>query len=109
MGLNVRIYRSDYDSEMNVFYGKKGICLTNVEGPFNPSEDYPAGKVEMNRQGNLRIVPDDDWTDKEGVQMDGGTFGYTSDSRFAEHIEGYFALPIHDRRESWAQYEAMSR
>ena len=108
MGLNVRIYRADYDSELNAFYGKKGICLTNVAGPFNPTEDYPAGKIVF-RDTTPYIAPDDDFTDSDGVQMNGGTFAYTSDSRFSEAIKLYGALPIHDRRESWEQYEAMSR
>lgn len=107
MGLIVSIYRSDYDSSMNVFHGTKGICLTNVAGPFEPSEDYPAGKIVF-RGTTPYIAPDDDFTDSDGVQMNGGTFAYTSDSRFSEAIKMYGALPIHDRRESWAVYESMS-
>ena len=108
MGLIISIYRSDYDSSMNVFHNKKGICLTNVEGPFEPSEDYPAGKIVF-RDTTPYIAPDDDFADSQGVQMNGGTFGYTSDSRFSEAIKMYGALPIHDRRENWAVYEEMSR
>ncbi len=108
MGLNITIYRDSYDSKMNVFHGKKGICLTNVAGPFEPSEDYPAGKIIF-RENSPYIIPVDDFTDSQGVQMNGGTFGYTSDSRFSEATGLYSALPIHDRRESWAEYDAMSR
>ena len=34
----------------------------------------------------------------------GGNFGYTSDSRFGFD----YPLPIHDRVESWEEYEALS-
>lgn len=37
--------------------------------------------------------------------MFGGNFGYTSDSRFGFD----YPLPIHDRVETWDEYEALSR
>lgn len=112
MGLLVSIYRDDYDSEMNVFYGKTKLVLVNVEGPFEPSADAPAAKLVQGYGKTAIIIPAEN--DFEGVQMNGGTFASTSDSRFQRAVEGlvgvsHFAVAIHDRRETWAQYEQFSR
>lgn len=110
MGLHVSIYRSDYDTELNVFYGKKGVTVINVEGPFQPSEDYPAALIKDGyTSGSKIIVPADDWTDKDGAQMSGGTFANSSDSRWSAASLTYNAISIHDRRETWKQYEEYSR
>jgi hypothetical protein len=112
VGLIVSIYRDDYDSTMNVFHGKSQITLVNVEGPFEPSDKAPAAKLVAGYGKTAIIVPADDEFD--GVQMSGGTFASTSDSRFQRAVEklvgvSHFAVAIHDRRETWAQYEQYSR
>ena len=107
MGLRVRIFRADYDSEMNVFYGKNVIVVTNIEGPFKPSDDEPAALLVDGPRGTKHIRPADDGFD--GVQMSGGTFAHTSDSRFGEAVGFYGAVSIHDRRETWEEYESYSR
>jgi hypothetical protein len=112
MGLIASIYRSDYDSEMNVFYGKSKVTLVNVEGPFNPTEDAPGAKLIQGYRNTAIIVPADD--EFEGVQMNGGTYASTSDSRFQRAVEmlsgvSHFAVAIHDRRESWEEHERFSR
>ena len=108
MGLIVNIYRSDYDSTLNVFNGKSRICVTNMEGPFQPDEDMPEAELALNQLGNpiIRPVFAEPY---EGVLMAGGTFANSSDSRFREAVGIYGAIPIHDRVESWALYESMSR
>ena len=108
MGLIVEIYRSDYDSELNVFHGCKNITVTNVEGPFEPTQDRPAGKL-VKHAGNWVIRPDDDYSEALGPQMNGGTYGSTSDSRWSSATGLYAAIPIHDRRETWEDYERLSR
>lgn len=41
--------------------------------------------------------------------MFGGAYGATSDSRFSDMIGGmYGAVPIHDRTETWEQYDLLS-
>jgi hypothetical protein len=85
----------------------KGLCLTNVEGPFSPSEDYPAAQLIVKDFGpmigkSLRIVPE---SKLEKWHMAGGNFGYTSDSRFGEACKklighSYGAVMIFDRVES---------
>lgn len=108
MGLHVSIYRSDYDCELNVFYGKKNVTIINVDGPFEPTEDSPAAILKDGHvAGSKIIVPADEY--KDGVQMSGGTFASSCDSRFSRAAGTYNAIPIHDRRESWSDYERYSR
>lgn len=110
MGLLVNIYRSDSDCTNNGVTSPsrnfKGLCLTNVEGPFTPDEEYPAAKLEKVTHpwgSHVRIIPEE----LEGKpSMMGGNYAATSDSRFNEAIEAllghnfYGALPVHDRTES---------
>jgi hypothetical protein len=96
---------------MNVFHDKRQITLVNVEGPFEPSENAPAAKLVAGYGKTAIIVPADDEFD--GVQMSGGTFASTSDSRFQRAVEklvgvSHVAVAIHDRRETWAQYQQYS-
>lgn len=103
MGLHVSIYRSDYDCKLNVFYGKKGVTITNVEGPFKPSDEYPAAIIKDGyTAGSKIIVPVDEVPDNV-FQMMGGTYANSSDSRFSEATGTYNAIPIHDRREVLAR------
>ena len=110
MGLRVNIYRSDYDSDMNVFHGKKQITVVNIDGPFKDTEDAPAAYLQKRSTGGFCIVPADDFeSGVDGVQMNGGTFASCCDSRWNQYTEGMPAVPIHDRRESWADYDKFSR
>lgn len=107
MGMLVSIYRSDYDSDLNVFKGKNQLVVVNCEGPFQPDDDSPAAKLLSHGYGKGHyLVPDDD--DFEGVQMHGGTFASTFDSRWSE-IVGYGAVAIYDRRESYDLAKKLSR
>ena len=89
----------------------KGFCITNVNGPFNPCDDYPSAELVLQEflgRKTVTIVPTHP---QEGRQiasqnyMFGGNYGATSDSRFSEKIESmiehsfYGAVPIHDRAE----------
>lgn len=106
MGLNVYIFKSDLGDASNWGVTSrtiKGLCITNVQGPSEPSEAYPAAKLVKRSVGNVVIRPDEipegKWT------MFGGCFAYTSDSRFSEAVQklsGYpfgFPVAIHDRVE----------
>lgn len=112
MGLRVSIYRGGYDSTLNVFYGKQSVTLVNVEGPFEPTADAPAAELIRGYGNTAIIVPAE--PDSTKIQMFGGTFGATSDSRFQRAVEklvgvSHLAIAIHDRRETQEQYEAFSR
>jgi len=115
MGLHIEIYRhNDWgDCTNNGVTSQernhRGLCLTNVDGPFDPDDDYPACKLEKVTHhwgSHVRIVPDE----LEGKpSMMGGNYAATSDSRFNEAIEKllghnfYGALPVHDRTETREQ------
>ena len=107
MGLIVSVYKdadSNYDCTMNGVTSRfTKMCVTNVDGPFDPSDDCPAVKlVKGNLPGTAKIVPEE----CEGKwSMFGGNYAATSDSRFSDKIEQmlghhfYGAIPIHDRVE----------
>lgn len=107
MGLTVSVYRdagSDYDCTMNgVTKRFTRLCVINADGPFEPSEDCPAVKLEVGPFNSIRLVPvevEDEWT------MFGGNYAATSDSRLGYAIKAmtgydfYGAIPVHDRVES---------
>ncbi len=123
MGLIANIYRSDYDSDLNAFHGKRQITITNADGPFQPTADAPAAHIARGPLGHPIIVADGEYlaellpdggNDMIGP-MAGGTFAETSDSRFGRAIrkitgtDFYGALAIHDRYETYSQYESLSR
>jgi len=110
MGLLVNVYKdasSKYDctnggvSSRNI----KGLCLINVSGPFDPSDEYPAAqlvKQTFHFGSSVKVIPEE--CKGKQTQM-GGNYAATSDSRFSEAIESrlghgfYGAVPIHDRVE----------
>lgn len=104
MGLILDLYRSDYDSTLNVFHGKRQVTVVNAAGPFDPTDDAPAALLATNAFGNPIIVPA---TRPDGMAgpMDGGTYAATSDSRLRDAqvaVAGYAiygGLPVHDRFE----------
>ena len=108
MGMTVYVYRNDLGdcTAGGISATAKQLCLTNVEGPFEPSEDSPAAVLVMAEpiggQKILRIEPadaDGKWT------MFGGNYAGCSDSRFSEKCREllgsswYGAVAIHDRIE----------
>jgi hypothetical protein len=107
MGLHVSIYRSQHDSEANVFHGAKSVTVVNLPGPFEPTPEAPAARLWHTPYGDPILVPDTYQPEKAGP-MNGGTFAATSDSRWNSAV-GYRAIPVHDRFETWAQYEEMTR
>jgi len=107
MGLIISVYKDSspsYDCTCDGVTNRfNRLCVTNVDGPFNPSEDCPAVKlVEGALPNTVRIVPEEcgeSWT------MFGGNYASTSDSRFGEAVEKiigtrfYGAVAVHDRVE----------
>ena len=112
MGLLVSIYR-DIDGVDCTNGGVssrdiKGLCITNIDGPFIPSPQFPAAKLVKHEyfHGNTVVVVPEEvegrWT------MMGGNLARTSDSRFSRAIEEllevktfYGGIPIHDRVEMY--------
>ena len=110
MGLLVSVYKSGGTDCTNggiTSTDIKGLCVTNIDGPFTPSEDYPAAILVVRHFGFgsvLSIVPEENF---KGQHMFGGNYASTSDSRFGEagrnmleQPEAFIgAIPIHDRYE----------
>lgn len=106
MGLRVEIFRWNLgDCSNNGVSGRfNTLTLTNVEGPFEPSDDAPAAQLLVRSTGNLMIKPDEI---SEGKWcMFGGAFAHSSDSRFTDTVRklsGYnhsFPVAIFDRVEN---------
>jgi len=99
MGLRVRIFRSDYDSQNNAFHGYSQVTVVNVDGPFDPTPDAPAAILTTGPGGNDQVVvPVAQPTGMAGP-MFGGTFASSSDSRWWMAAGGS-AIRIHDRFET---------
>lgn len=114
MGLHIDIYK---DSRMGDStnggvtsrFPVMGLTLVDVDGPFEPSEKYPAARLVTKTFGGdttVRIVPEEE-IEKGSWTMFGGNYGATSDSRFNDAVSKllgsrfYGALPIHDRVEHY--------
>ena len=81
-----------------------------ISGPFEPNEQTPAVTLKRNSQGDIIAVP----VDAPGPEsefcgpMFGGAYICTSDSRFSQVTKIYAAIPLHDRWETWQQYNRIS-
>ena len=107
MGMLVFVSRSSLGDSTNNGASKyvDGFCLTNVPGPFQPSDECPAAVVVDTQPFGRpypHIVPADLL---QASPMMGGNYAGTSDSRFCEFVReaggGPFGmLPIFDRVEN---------
>ena len=109
MGLTVEIYKCDRSADctnggLSGYPYFEGITLTNVEGPFEPNDRYPAATLEVGPFNSVYIKFD---RDKERHTMHGGNFAASCDSRFNSAIKKlighhfYGAVAIHDRTEDY--------
>ena len=107
MGLLVDLYRNvdgrDCSNGGISGTGIQGFCLTNVDGPFNPSGEYPAAKLKLEKKKKTHKKPA--WVEDKNP-INGGTFAGPSDSRFNDAIKEltghsfYGAVAVHDRVEN---------
>ena len=100
-GLTANIYRSDYDSPTNKMYGKSNVTIIDKEVPgiFKPDESSPAVRLIRRKfpfgsdeYEYIHAVP---YNQSDNAGMFGGTFIYSSDSRFPSK----YPIPLHDRVE----------
>ena len=108
MGMIVHVYRDSFADCTNggVSSQYDGLCVVNVDGPFDPCDKYPAAKlVDDAPMGRPypKIVPLDLLESNKWV-MFGGNIAHTGDSRFKQAVEKWGggpagALPIFDRVE----------
>ena len=119
MGMTVSVFRWGLgDCTNNGVSAVAGsLCVVNVPGPFNPSPALPAVELVEGPGGRGHAILRPVEAKKPGMvgPMFGGNFGYSSDSRFSEAVQKltgsrhYGAVAIHDRYETPADYEALSR
>jgi len=116
MGLHVYIYRDVItgDCTNNGVSSRpiRGLCLTNVDGPFDPCDDYPAAKLikqTFSFGSSVKVVPEE--VEEEQTMM-GGNYASTSDSRLNEAVRDLLGhdfwfshgpIAIHDRVETREQ------
>jgi len=108
MGMIVHVYRDSFADCTNggVSSQYDGLCVVNVDGPFDPCDKYPAAKlVDDAPMGRPypKIVPLDLLESNKWV-MFGGNLANASDSRWRIAVEKSGggpagALPIFDRVE----------
>lgn len=110
MGLHVNIYKHDQWGDCTNGGASsrkiKGFCMIDMEGPFEPCEDYPAARVVYRENLDYyHIEPVEQYYRGEKVEgevwaMFGGNYAKTSDSRFAYKGKKLrYPLGIHDRIE----------
>tara|TARA_Y100000361_G_scaffold30589_1_gene25436 strand:- start:1036 stop:1401 length:366 start_codon:yes stop_codon:yes gene_type:complete len=120
MGLHVDIYRSEdltgcSNNGVSERVGIRGLCITNIDAPFEPSKEYPAAKLVVEKHfkyPTVRVVPQE-LLDAGAWSMMGGSYVAASDSRFNETIEKltghtfYGAVALHDRTETDSYIRSM--
>jgi len=108
MGLLVEVYKWSLGDCTNGGVSSKHnkLCITNMEGPFEPRDDSPAAMLIQHPsvKEHCYIVPKE-LIDSGRIFMSGGNFAYSSDTRFWQAVnkltgtKGSFAVSIHDRTE----------
>ena len=106
-GITALIYRD----ALGIDFSNRGISATVTEvtvvGPgidpvFEATDERPAVRIvkRENASGTIyHAEPLPTQGEPAPWYMFGGTFIFSSDSRFRESIDFYGALPLHDRRE----------
>jgi hypothetical protein len=120
MGLTAYVYRSSLGDCSNG--GVSGRCntvvVTNIEGPSKPSKDSPGVSLESGPLNTVVARPNEGCGDDRLIgPMFGGCYIATSDSRFGQKVTEllgsgrhfYGAVALHDRYETQADYDALSR
>lgn len=97
------IYRSDYDSNLNFYHGKKEVLFPTPGGTVNEklrAENYADHTPIVFKKkyvfGEPYIYAE---PAQPGNYMFGGTYIKTSDSRFREATGISYPIPLHDRQE----------
>jgi hypothetical protein len=119
MGMTVSVFRWGLGDCTNggVSAGVGSLCVVNVPGPFDPCPAMPAFELVEGPGGRGHAILRPVEAKKPGMvgPMFGGNYAETSDGRFTEALRDltgakfYGAVPIFDRYETPADYEALSR
>lgn len=113
--LSVRVYRDGTDCTNNGVSSRyRDLLVLCPDGYINVDMDNPPEnlvqvvKRHLFGQDIYHIEP---WVSPKGAGwMMGGNYAASCDSRFSKLVGGmYGAVAIHDRQESWEEYEMYSR
>ena len=109
MGLIAWVYKDGLGDCTNggITSGVDKVCVVNVSGPFDPSDDMPALILKAGVYGDPILVPStNDGDPVPGWHSFGGNYVASSDSRFSRalqemtgHNHSHYAVPVHDRTE----------
>lgn len=95
-GFTASIYRDDYNCVINKMQGKKSVTIIDNDLPkmFEVSENYPAVRIVR------RKLFGSEYIHMEPIELGsyafGGSFVYSSDSRFSDISK--YPIPLHDRQ-----------
>lgn len=114
MGLRVQIYRSGYNSDRNYFNNVNNLSVMNVDGNIDqPNAQAPAAVLIGNAYGDPIVVPamwdGTEWVPMKDSNLAGPMMGggyVDGDSRWRKEVGVYAAVPLHDRFETWDDYNA---
>jgi len=109
MGMLVSVYRAAGRGDCTNSGASSSadfLCVVNVEGPYEPSADWPAFEIDM--RGSMPVLVPVIGAGRGYIgPMFGGNYAASSDSRFREATAPYYgALPIFDRFEGVEEYAA---
>ncbi len=116
MGIIAEIYRTslmDGCSNGGISERVEAVTIIDIDGPFEPAPDRPAVRIIRRQHSGTDFIhaePVEPVGKGRVGYMSGGSFIYSCDSRFSEAV-GAVGRPIslHDRVETYAEYEALSR
>jgi len=125
MALSVNVYEHKYEifpdndcTNGGISSRHKTLYLLCEDQEKAQKEPWYWSKVDENDERLVKIVrstscgrpyvhaePVNDPNKREIGYMFGGNFVYTNDSRFPEK----YPIPLHDRSETWEEYDALSK
>ena len=115
--LALNIYKPGYgDCSNGGLSSKYESCYIECEDGWMDEDKVPADaivKLEKGAFGTVHLVPEEPTDANHTPYMFGGCYVSTSDSRWSKMIEklglSHVAIALHDRTETWEDYEALSR
>jgi hypothetical protein len=98
LGLICELYRDSYNCPLNKFDNVKKVIVPIEGGVFDPNEETPAVTIVRRNLSHGEYIHAEPADKLPGEWFAfGGSFIYTSDSRYSEQINKY-PIPLHDRR-----------
>ena len=81
------------------------LCGAGIPGIFEPTKEHPGVILDKKMGHYLYCYPSEGRDESKVGWMSGGTFVYSSDSRFPSD----YPIPLHDRQETEKEYEILSK